>query len=66
MLLELLLSCCHNCGYKHDFMQKLEAKHYKENMYILSFICPICLNKNEVVASDYDIKKLFKKDEKIS
>ena len=61
MLLKLMLSSCQECGHEEDYTRKLEATHYKEHMYILSFICPICKHKNEVIASEKDIKELFNK-----
>ena len=59
MLLELMLSACHECGHKEDYRQRLEATHYKERMYILTFKCPLCGASNEVLASEDDIKGLF-------
>lgn len=59
MLLKLMLSACQECGHEEDYTQKLVATHYRDNMYILSFTCPVCHYKNEVVASDKDIKELF-------
>lgn len=59
MLLKLMLSACQECGHEEDYTQKLEATYYKDNMYILSFTCPVCRHKNEVVASERDIKELF-------
>jgi uncharacterized Zn finger protein len=61
MLLELLLSSCHECGHQEDYTQRLEATHYKESMYILSFKCPLCGEVNQVLASEDDIKRLFNK-----
>ena len=43
MLLEMMLSSCHNCGHKEDFTQSLEITHYKEKMYLLSFVCSLCM-----------------------
>lgn len=54
-----MLSACQECGHEEDYTQKLVATHYRDNMYILSFTCPVCNYKNEVVASDKDIKELF-------
>lgn len=57
----MLLSMCHECGYQDDFLQKLELTHYKEKMYLVSFVCPVCGCKSTVVASESDISDLFSK-----
>ena len=57
----MLLSMCHECGYQDDFLQKLELTHYKEKMYLVSFVCPVCGCKSTVIASESDISDLFSK-----
>jgi transcription elongation factor Elf1 len=59
MLLELMLSACHECGHEDNYKQRLEMTHYKESMYLLTFKCPVCGASSEVLASEDDIKKLF-------
>ena len=61
MLLEMMLASCHECGHKENYKNSLEITHYKENMYLLSFTCPLCKSKSEVLASEDDIKRLFNK-----
>ena len=61
MLLRMLLSMCHECGYQDDYIQKLELSPYKEKMYVVSFVCPVCGHKSSVVASESDINDLFSK-----
>lgn len=52
---------CHECGYQDDYIQKLELSPYKEKMYVVSFVCPVCGHKSSVVASESDINDLFSK-----
>lgn len=59
MLLEMMLSFCHECGHKDNFKEHLEMTHYKESMYLLSYVCPVCKKSSEVLASESDIKRLF-------
>jgi transcription initiation factor IIE alpha subunit len=61
MLLELMLSACHECGHEEDYYMKMEATHYKESMYLLTFKCPVCGATSEVLASEEDIRRLFHK-----
>lgn len=61
MLLEIMLSSCHECGHKENYKNSLEMTHYKESMYLLSFQCPLCKAKSEVLASEDDIRRLFHK-----
>jgi endogenous inhibitor of DNA gyrase (YacG/DUF329 family) len=61
MLLELMLSTCHECGKGGDFTQNLDVTHYKESMYLLSFKCPECGNTSQVLASESDIRRLLHK-----
>ena len=56
-----MLASCHECGHKENYKNSLEMTHYKENMYLLSFTCPLCKSKSEVLASEDDIKRLFHK-----
>lgn len=54
-----MLSACQFCGHEEDYTQHLEATHYKESMYLLSFKCPLCGETSVVLASEEDIKNLF-------
>lgn len=61
MLLERMIASCHECGHKENYKQSMDVVHYKEKMYLLSFVCPLCKAKSEVLASEDDLRRLFNK-----